>query len=157
MSATSATSATSPSNPAAVVNSPNAGFDIFTDPEQFYSQEMGIVQRPGVLRRILVTAAGTIAAGVYFGGNRLNGRGTWIKTAYAVLSAGVGINLGLYMSESRMDAVGAAAAFYAMSTASAYAGFTERDNLLVYEAAGALASGFAIDRYMAMQVPCPSQ
>lgn len=134
-----------------VVSSMVSGLDIFDDPEAVLTQEGAILQRPGVLNRILVTAGSTFAAAWYFarasGGLAQYSRGFLTTSAMAIMSAGLGINVGMYLGNSRLDAVGAAGIYFAMNTAAANMGYIDVPAAMPYEVAAALASGLAIDYY----------
>jgi hypothetical protein len=132
-----------------VVSSMVSGLDIFDDPEAVFNAEVTTLQRPGVLNRILATAGGTFAAAWYLargnGGLATYTRGYLTTAAMAIMSAGLGINIGLYLGNSQFDAVGAAGVYFAINTAAANMGYIDTPYKLPYEAAAALASGLAIN------------
>jgi hypothetical protein len=143
-----------------VVSSMVSGLGIFDDPEAIYTQEVATLQRPGVLNRILATAGSTFAAAWYLargnGGLGSYSRGYLTTAALAVMSAGLGINVGMYLGNSQLDAVGAAGIYFALNTAAANMGYIDEPSALPYEVAAALASGLAIDFYQRnnTNVPC---
>lgn len=143
-----------------VVSSMVSGLDIFDDAEAVLNTEVATLQRPGVLNKILATAGGTFAAAWYLargnGGLGSYARGYLTTAAMAIMSAGLGINVGMYLGNSQLDAVGAAGVYFAMNTAAANMGYIDKPNQLTYETAAALISGLAIDFYQQRNaaVPC---
>ena len=82
-------------------NSEGQDIDVIADIEQLYTDELDLIQRPSVIKRIGVTAAGIVATAIYY--NNRN-RELAIKGLYALFAAGVGINIGMAGGDSRMGA-----------------------------------------------------
>jgi hypothetical protein len=151
----SASNPTSTTNPSSVVSSMVFGLDLVADAEQIYNADVQDVQRPGVLKRILATAGGTLASAMYLSRGS-NERNYIVAAAYALLSAGMGINVGLYMGDSRLDAVGAAGIYYTLYSAGANLGFNSAPPQLSYEAAAALVFGLIANTTMRSTAPSSS-
>ena len=141
-----AISAVSPMNPASVV----ADDSIPTSFTDAYNQEVQIVQRPGVSRRILATAAGAFLPCLYFGSYSPIAKGV-----YAVMAAGLGINVGIYVGDPRVDALAAGALYYAFYSIGASYGYSNMSNNVRMEAMGAVAAGLAVNYAQASMTASP--
>jgi hypothetical protein len=123
--------------------------DVLGDIERLYTDELDLVQRPSVFKRIGVTAAGIVAAAVYY--NNRN-RELAIKGIYALFAAGVGINIGIASGDSRVDSAAAAGLYYGFTKASASLNLTGEDRSMGYESLAGFAAGLAYDWYLRSQV-----
>lgn len=116
----------------------------FGEVEQLVQNEFQLVQRPDVFKRIAWTAAGTLAAAYYYNMEGFRDE-AFIKAIYAFFGAGLGVNIGMQFTDTRMDAVGAGLAYYGLNVAGQYFRFSSFDSTLKYEAIGAVLAGLAAD------------
>jgi hypothetical protein len=125
-------------------NSEGQDVDVISDIKKVYTDELDLIQRPGVVRRIAVTAAGIVGTAIYY--NNRN-RELAIKGLYALFAAGIGINIGMASGDSRVDSAAAAGMYYAFTKASARLNLTGEDSTLFYESMAGFAAGLAMDYY----------
>lgn len=128
-----------------LTNADGEPINVSGDLEQIYRDEVALVTRPSVMRRIAVTAAGVAATALWYGNQN---RELAIKSLYALFAAGIGINAGMIAMDSRVDSVAAAALYYAMTKASSSLNLTGEDMYLGYESLAAMAAGLAYDYYI---------
>ena len=129
-------------------NAKGQDIDVIADVEKLYTDELDLAQRPSVMKRIGVTAAGIVATAIYY--NNRN-RELAIKGIYALFAAGVGINIGIASGDSRVDSAAAAGLYYGFTKASASLNLTGEDTTMGYESLAGFAAGLAYDYYLKNQ------
>jgi hypothetical protein len=124
--------------------------DVIGDIEKLYSDELDIVSRTDIMKRIGITALGIVGTAFYYGNQN---RELAIKALYALFAAGLGINVGVAASDSRVDAAAAAGIYFAFSKASYSLNMLGQNRTLGYESLAAFLVGIGYDFYVRKQMP----
>ena len=118
--------------------------DVIGDLRRLYDDEYSLATNEMIWMKVLAMAGATTATAAYFGARE---RDLMAKAAYAVLAAGVGINVGVFMKDPRVDSAAAAGLHVGMVYASSALKLQSKPHHLAIEAGAALAAGSAVYFY----------
>ena len=118
--------------------------DVIGDLRRLYDDEYSLATNEMIWMKVLAMAGATTATAAYFGARE---RDLMAKAAYAVLAAGVGINVGVFMKDPRVDSAAAAGLCVGMVYASSALKLQSKPHHLAAEAGAALAAGMAVHFY----------